>query len=287
MLSIPYDASRKSLYHPGEAGDFFKLGVIQNDASLCAEMARLSYVKDEKYLEQYLNRAGFEADLTIGYGEEGTQVFIANKQSDNLTVVAFRGTEPDDPSDLFTDANFILTPWTNDSGKLLGKVHEGFATALNNDILGKVKTRLNSMPASTRVLLTGHSLGAALATLMASWMPSAHLYTFGSCRVGDTSFAQVMQPVNHSRFVDCCDIVTRVPPDEFGYMHVGTLRYIDRNGQLLVSPSDAEINEDRLKAVTWYLVRYAFLPGTVFSRDLADHTPVNYVSGAMGLRVQK
>lgn len=285
MLSIAYDASRKSLFHPGKADDFFQLGPIQNDAALCAEMSRLAYVKDQSRLTEYLDRTGFRLELALGYGSGGTQVFIASKQGDNLAVAAFRGTEPDDPSDLFTDANFVFTPWVDDAGGSLGQVHKGFAMALqDNDILGKIITCLDSMVPLTRILVTGHSLGAALATLTASRMPSSHLYTFGSCRVGDASFAQAMQTVNHIRFVDCCDLVTRVPPEEAGYVHVGALRYIDRNGQILESPSEDAINADRLKAAAWYLVRHAFLPGTVFTRDLADHAPINYVSGVMGLR---
>jgi hypothetical protein len=285
MLSIPYDASRKSLYHPGEANDFFQLGPIQNDAVLCAEMSRIAYVKEESRLVQYLDRTGFQLDQAIGYDSGGTQVFIASKQDDKLSVVAFRGTEPEDPSDLFTDANFVFTPWADHSGRSSGQVHEGFATALqNNGILGRVITCLDSMAPSTRILLTGHSLGAALATLTASWVPTSHLYTFGSSRVGDASFADTMQTVSHIRFVDCCDLVTRVPSEEFGYVHVGSLRYIDRNSQLSESPSEETINADRLKAAAWYLVRHSFLPGTVFSRDLADHAPINYVSGVMGLR---
>jgi hypothetical protein len=142
------------------------------------------------------------------------------------------------------------------------------------------------MAPSTRILLTGHSLGAALATLTASRMPLSNLYTFGSCRVGDASFAEAMGTINNTRFVDCCDLVTRVPPKEFGYVHVGSLRYIDRNGELLDSPSEETINADRLKAAAWYLVRHSFLPGTVFTRDLADHAPINYVSGVMGLRAR-
>ena len=285
MSTIHYDASRQSLFNPGDADDFFQHGPIQNDAALCAEMSRLAYVKDETRLAQYLNRAGFQKDLAIGYGSRGTQVFVASRQSDNLAVVAFRGTEPDDPSDIFTDANFIMTPWTDNSSQSLGKVHEGFATALlANDILKKIITCLDSLVPATRVLITGHSLGAALATLTASRKPSSCLYTFGSCRVGDAAFAGAISTISHDRFVDCCDLVTRVPTKEFGYVHVGSLKYIDRNGKLLESPNEETINADRLKASAWYLVRHVFLPGTVFSRDLADHAPINYVTGVMGSR---
>lgn len=284
MRPIPYDASRKSLYRPGDADDFFPDGSIQSDAALCAEMSRLAYVEEENRLETYLGRIGFRKDSTIGYKEKGTQLFIASKNDGSLTVVAFRGTQSDDPTDLFTDAKFSLVRWSDETGRPLGQVHKGFADALkNNDILKQVAGRRKSM--ATRVLLTGHSLGAALATLAASWMPSAHLYTFGSPRVGDATFAQAMQAVNHYRYVDCCDLVTQVPPEEvFQYVHSGALRYIDRHGKLLDSPDEAAIDADRVRAHASYVIHYAFFPNTVVTRDLADHSPINYVSGVLGIR---
>lgn len=280
-----YDATRESLYHPGNANNFFQLGTIKDDAALCAEMSRLAYVKEESRLVEYLKRAGFQKDKIIGYADNGTQLFIASRPDDNLTVVAFRGTEPDDPSDIFTDAKFLLTPWTDEAGRPLGQVHKGFADALLKDgLLQQIVTCLNSMEPPTRVLLTGHSLGAALATISASWITAAHLYTFGSPLVGDATFAQAVKDIKHFRYVDCCDLVTRVPPG-FGYVHVGSRHYLDRDGQLLSSPSDAVIAADCLAAEFWYLQK-ALLPGNVLSRDFADHTPINYVSGVMGVRIQ-
>lgn len=288
MLSIPYDASRKSLYHPGYADDFFLPGFpVQNDAALCAEMSRLAYVKEETRLELHLSRVGFQKDLALGYSNKGTQVFIASHRDKHLTVVSYRGTETDDPTDLFTDARFLMTHWKDNAGKSIGKVHKGFAKSLqNHDILESVIACVNSKAPSNRILLTGHSLGAALATLTASQIPNSCLYTIGSCRVGDAAFAEFMQPVNHTRFVGCCDLVTRIPPEAFGYVHVGLLRYINSKGQLLESPGKDEINADRLQARTWYLVHFSFLSGTVFSRDLADHAPINYVSGITGSRAE-
>ena len=47
MYKIPYDASRKSLYHPGDADNFFQFGFALTDEKvLCAEMSRLAYVKE-------------------------------------------------------------------------------------------------------------------------------------------------------------------------------------------------------------------------------------------------
>jgi hypothetical protein len=289
MASIPYDPSRQALFNPGAADNFFQLdpAQTQSDVALCIEMSRLSYVKEEARLDKYLQRAQFQKKLALGYGTKGTQVFIASKPAENVTVVAFRGTEPDDPSDLFTDARFVRTAWANASGAPFGEVHQGFADALlKDDVARQVKNSLDSIAPPNRFLVTGHSLGASLATLMASWIPSSHLYTFGSPLVGDAAFAQAMRNIANTRFVDCCDLVTRLPPESFGYIHVGTFRYIDRNGHLLDAPTEDVVKADRRAGAAWYLIHHALMHGTVSSRDLADHAPINYVSGVMGLRVQ-
>ena len=129
-----------------------------------------------------------------------------------------------------------------------------------------------------RVLFTGHSFGGALATLLASIHPPTVLYTFGSPRVGDTDFVAALNAIDSHRFVDCCDLVTFLPPAIFGYVHLGPALYIDRHRQLLVDPSSAAREEDRLQARLEYLVEYAWRTGNVAIRDLADHSPINYVT---------
>jgi Lipase (class 3) len=287
MPSIPYNASRNALLHPGTADDFFSWGPRQNDTALCAEMSRLAYVREEHRLAGYLQRADFRMVHALGYARDGMQAFVADSATDKLTVVAFRGSEPADPSDLFADARFILSDWTTPSGARLGKVHEGFAAYAHDEpVFRRVKAHLDTLPPATRVLLTGHSLGSALATLMTRWVPTAQLYTFGSPRVGDAAFVQSLKNAVAIRVVNCCDLVTQVPPElVFGYAHAGTLAYIDRRGQWLASPSASTIATDRIEAAAHYLVHHAFLHGTVPSRELADHAPINYVSGVMGVRV--
>ena len=83
-------------------------------------------------------------------------------------------------------------------------------------------------------MVTGHSLGAALATLYADRIADMHsvCYTFGSPRVGDK---QLIENMNFTcyRFRNNNDIVTRVPPELFGYTHKSDeLKYFDVDGQV-------------------------------------------------------
>jgi hypothetical protein len=268
---IPYDASRESLFHPGRATDFFQLGPLTSDGALCAEMARLAYVKGSADLTAFLARASFSLVRTADIA--GTQAFVVTRGGD--AVLAFRGTEPDDPTDLGADADLVLVDLAGG-----GRVHRGFAHAL--DVVWSSISPV--IPAAARVLVTGHSLGAALATLAAVRLGGARLFTFGSPRVGDAAFAARADRLVHERWVDCADIVTRVPPEALGYAHTGQRHYIDRAGRHQPGIDDAAIEADQRNAELEYLMTYTFRKGTAAIRDLADHAPINYVSGVAGLR---
>jgi pimeloyl-ACP methyl ester carboxylesterase len=116
--------------------------------------------------------------------------------------------------------------------------HKGFLEALDqvwDEISQALAEFLKSHPGAP-VYFTGHSLGAALATIAAARFKGGNsvLYTIGSPRVGDDKFVAA---VEHNarlkfRFVNAGEIVTQVPPDvPLGhYRHVGVEKYIDRNG---------------------------------------------------------
>jgi len=226
MNRIDYDPSRNSLYRPGKADDFFQVSPLSGEAVVCAEIARLAYVRQPERVVEYLKRADFEPLCLVGYERRhGTQLLACGARNladgRRTVVVTFRGTEPDDPSDLATDANLLLEPCSDQSGRTLGKVHRGFARAIRQgngqgpllrDLAGRLRS-LRSEP--LLVLLTGHSLGAALATLAARYLAGGELaadlrlYSFGSPRPGDAAFATSMEKVPHARYVNCCDLVTR------------------------------------------------------------------------------
>lgn len=285
MALIPYDPTRQALFFAGRADNFFTFGDYADEAALCMELARVAYVKEESRLSGYLARTQFDLLQTFGYAGTGMQIYIASHRNSERTVIAFRGSELEDPSDIFADAEFTLSEWRDATGGALGHVHSGFAHYTRQDrMFERVKAAIDLLPSSRRLLITGHSLGAALATLMASWAPSAHLYTFGSPRVGTAAFKRALKNPTLMRYVNCCDVVCRVPPaTPLGYTHVGTLAYINRKGKLLASPAEKTMLDDRLKAAAEFLP-HALTKGTVFSRDLADHAPINYVSGLLGLR---
>ena len=55
-----------------------------------------------------------------------------------------------------------------------------------------------------------------------------------------------------------------------------------RAGVRKTNPATAEIHEDRARGREEYVLQYAWKIGNVAVRELADHAPVNYVSGIIG-----
>ena len=151
-------------------------------------------------------------------------------QSDDDSVVVFRGTEADDWNDIKADANAIAA-----LAETVGKVHSGFKGEVD-EIWPLIEKELE---ANTKPLwFCGHSLGGALATICGGRcvlsylkMEPAGVYTFGSPRVGCRRYVNHV-PLTHYRWVNNNDIVTRVPPVLLGYRHSGTEQYLDHSGQL-------------------------------------------------------
>jgi triacylglycerol lipase len=90
------------------------------------------------------------------------------------------------------------------------------------------------LPQNTKIVCTGHSLGAAIATIVASRLDADELYTFGSPRVGNKAFVDEMMndKIKHYRFVNNNDVVTTVPFAFMGYRHNGDLIYINFYGNI-------------------------------------------------------
>jgi triacylglycerol lipase len=91
-------------------------------------------------------------------------------------------------------------------------------------------------------------------------------------------FVTRLKDVTGRRYVDCGDIVTRIPPETFGFVHVGDPYYIKLDRSIAFNPATNLIKADQDQAREQYLIDYAWKIGNVAVRDLADHAPINYVT---------
>jgi triacylglycerol lipase len=194
-------------------------------ALVLAELAMLSY-NDEAEARRGAEVIGFpEAEF---FDNDGSQAYRFRNNRD--CVVACRGTEPTEWNDIQADANASMAVIGT-----FGKVHNGFNSEVD-DLWPRVEDLLreNKQP----VWFCGHSLGGAMATIVAyrckrSSISSSpeELHTFGSPRVGNRRYIK-SAPIQHYRWVNNNDIVTRVPPAWMGYRHGGDEIYLDRNGRI-------------------------------------------------------
>lgn len=282
--SIPYDPARKSLLRPESRPVIADFAVDWTLEQICAELSRLAYIRfdegkaQEEALAEALGKAGFAAPKCLHAEDTNAQGFVT-VSADGQGFVVFRGTQADRFRDLLTDLKFWPRTWEDH-----GRVHRGFLAAYLSlrESLGDALRDLKI--AEDRLVVTGHSLGAAMATLMACEFPGATLITFGSPRAGNKAFVAKFRDRDVRRYVDCADFVTRVPPLIYG--HVAERRYIDRHGRIHdPPPGRAAVWRDRWAARLSYLVTHAWrFWRNALARSFADHAPINYVSALLGRR---
>jgi pimeloyl-ACP methyl ester carboxylesterase len=280
---IPYDPTNLALVRPETRPPIDDFSTDWELDPICAELARLAYIRfDEGHeadLVAAMAKAGFTPPRCFGRKATGAQAF-GTTIAGRTVFVSFRGTQADKWRDVVADIEFIPCEWGGP-----GLVHSGFweAYASLRDEIGKW---LEEQP-ETSLVITGHSLGAAMATLMAAHHPRAQLVTFGSPRVGTTPFAAQFAGRDVRRYVDCADFVTRVPlPRLLDCTHLEGETYIDSGvGLHRPPPDDSAIRSDRWSAGLAYLARYGWrFWENVPVRLGADHAPINYVSAVLGRR---
>lgn len=213
-------------------------------AKLLAHAAQFAYANAGAALTPVLEHAGYRSGDLLEHGPTGTQCRILDH--DSHLVLSFRGTEPSEVADVQTDlkktlGSLAIAGINHDQSR----VHQGFAKALEG-VWPKILHAIAAAPEKP-LLITGHSLGGALAVLAAYALRQSGksscimaVITFGQPRVGDSSFAQacdrlfgptLLRVVNHR------DVVTRLAPRRMGYCHAGRVLYIDIAGKLSLDPS--------------------------------------------------
>jgi hypothetical protein len=155
---------------------------------------------------------------------DDTQCFIASTSA--VTLISFRGTE--NLGDWLSNLNSIGTT------RSYGGVHRGFLGAFQV-VQSRLEAILGGAP-NRPVVLTGHSLGGALAIIAAAeWKGKfrvARVHTFGQPAVGKEDFRDFVgrnYADCYHRFVNDDDLVPMVPP---WFTHCGSLVHFNRDGDL-------------------------------------------------------
>ena len=224
-----------------------------------AELSRDAYLKPEEFKKIY-PRAKF-----VYHEESDTECFLWRPPKSKQPRVVFRGTEPTSFDDIKTDLNFKQTETAGE----IGEVHQGFKNALDG-VWPEVEKWLKDTDED--IFITGHSLGAALATIGAVRINNekVRLYTFGSPKCVDKNVVNNVSIGGHSwRFRNNNDLVTKVPPIG-DFKHLGKTMYFNSNG-------------DWVEHLSKYTFWIGWLKGTwdglkKFKWDsFADHSMNDYV----------
>ncbi len=206
------------------------------DALAFALASRLSYERNQANVGETANTWGFGEvrSFNLKRGRDvDSQGYIAS--DDQRMLVAFRGTHS--LPDWLTNIQIA-----KEAGPK-GKVHEGFQDAFFVTALSIGKS-IGANVNDREIWITGHSLGGALAILLAATLaenniPVAGLYTFGAPRVGDRPFAgwlnNSLQEVPNYRVVNEGDIVPHVP-SELRFWHSGERSLLMNNGTIRSDP---------------------------------------------------
>lgn len=225
----------------------------QQEALLCAQASAAIYGTMDDPAGRESSQASME---TLGFSQfawidlttvfQDVCAFIVS--SDEYHLLVFRGTKL--PQDWIED--LACTPvrfdWVFNGGPAIGEIHAGFGHCLADE-LNAITSALSLRDLSKPLLITGHSLGGALAalagvcfTVFGSSVPTVSaIYTFGQPRIGLHDFCNTYSRILADklvRFVNQEDIVPRVPFRNWDYSDVGTMIHFDSSGKPSVQSTE-------------------------------------------------
>ena len=237
--------------------------MTRNEALYNAKLAVLAYSNKDQII---WNDYGLELVKWIEHKKSDTQGFVAIK--DKSIYVVWRGSES--KKDFQNDASIDKVPFINEGEK----VHIGFKycwESVVGDTYNAIDTALENLQGeATNIIVSGHSLGGAVATLYAYSIKNHYPHynikslTIGSPRVGNKVFKENYDKsgIDTLRIVHNNDLVTHTPYIRF--YHVNYQVRLDTNGNKLQ-------NDGSLKSL-WLYLRSLFSGKTI-----KDHMGDGYI----------
>ncbi len=174
-----------------------------NPAWVLANMSHTAYF-DEKGIRKIMTSMG--APECRVYDKNGALGFLA--VGPERVILTFRGTEPNDANDILADLAFVPVKLET------AEVHQGFLRELDRvwpDIVKDLDRLKSESPETRRFIVTGHSLGGAMATLAATRFAFDEEVTFGEPRVGFKT-ETIFKAKSHDRYINGDDMIPSVPP---------------------------------------------------------------------------
>ena len=193
-------------------------------------------------IEFFFFLSGFIPYSSIYDSKYDTHGYIGYRESDHTIYVVYRGSS--DIKNWVNNIEVALTDYPYCNGC---SVHNGWYKAMGkviDQVFVDVSSLVLKFP-TFKILVTGHSLGAALSTLTFAELKTMYtdieVYTFGSPRVGNTEFSTWFgkQFSTFYRITHHKDMVPHVPMHE-RYTHIGGEWYHESN----VDASDLHSCED-------------------------------------------
>ncbi|KAL2830342.1 Alpha/Beta hydrolase protein [Aspergillus cavernicola] len=190
-----------------------------------------------------------QAGATILYDFSDTTItdtagYIAVDNTNKAHVLAFRGSYS--VRNWVSDATFIH----KDPGLCDGcKAEAGFWDSwvnVRDDVLEQLDKAVSQNP-DYQLVVVGHSLGAAVATLAAADLrhrgySSTTLYAFAAPRVANSALASYITAQNNNyRFTHTNDPVPKLPLLSMGYVHISPEYWITAPDNATVSASEVEV----------------------------------------------
>ena len=210
---------------------------------------------------------GFNNPNVLFFDKNDAQAYIWKEN--NQIYLIFRGTES--KNDILTDLNVFTTKISKGV-----YVHKGFDDQLNS-IYPEICEKINSYSDCKNILISGHSLGGALATLSSYRLhdnyPNHNIlcHTFGSPRVGNDLFAKLVGSENQPNSCRVYNYEDPVPmtPMSFRFKHANVNNLcLDNNGKF------DNINRDH----RFWLRPFTSLVYCRFWNPIEPHSIDNYIN---------